>query len=423
MQHLERNEFMALKGKWLAGVTFLLIYTAGLNASDFQLFHRAIQVHGFGSQGFAFSNQNNYLTMQTSKGSFAMTGFGINASTQITDKFRVGAQLFDQNLGKLGNWKPEVDWAMADYRFAGWFGVRGGKVKSVLGLYNDTEDMEFLHTWALMPQSMYPMDVRGDTIAHVGGDIYGKIPIKKLGSFSYTVWGGKRMNDSEGGYLYGLSTSSRVTNPDGSFRYVTSSTKNITSYDGPVFGTDLRWNTPLKGLLAGFSYMNQDITAKGVYIKPTTIPYQLATLKNPLYAFYTEYTFNNLKLACEYRREVKISVFNAPTGSLIPGNENARSGYISAAYRFSKWLEIGAYHSRYIANWSTNHDDPMNHIYDQVVTARLDFPKSLDFKVEGHFIDGAMINSALDRGFYAAPNPSGLKPKMNMLAMRLGYQF
>jgi hypothetical protein len=423
MQQVERTEFMILKGKWLVGIALFFACSTGLNALDFQFLDRTIQVHGFGSQGFALSNQNNYLTMQTSKGSLAMTGFGVNASMQITDKFRVGAQIFDQNLGELGNWRPEVDWAMADYRFTSWFGVRGGKVKSVLGLYNDTEDMEFLHTWALMPQSMYPMDVRGDTIAHVGGDIYGKIRIGKLGSLSYTVWGGKRMNDSEGGYLYGLSTSSRVTNPDGSFRYVTSSTKNITSYDGPVFGTDLRWSTPLRGLLAGFSYMSQDITATGAYVKPTTIPYQLATLKNPLYAFYTEYTLNNLKLACEYRREDKISVFNAPTGALIPGNENARSGYISAAYRFSKWLEVGAYHSRYIANWSANHDDPMNHIYDQVVTARLDFTKSLDFKLEGHFIDGAMINSALDRGFYAAPNPAGLRPTMNMLVMRLGYQF
>jgi hypothetical protein len=361
--------------------------------------------------------------MKTSNGSFAMTGFGVNASMQITDKLRVGAQVFDQNLGELGNWKPEIDWAMVDYRFAGWFGVRGGKVKSVLGLYNDTQDMEFLHTWALMPQSIYPMDVRGDTIAHVGVDIYGRIPIKKLGSLNYTIWGGKRMNDSEGGYLYGLSTSSRVTNPDGSFRYITSSTKNITYYGGPVFGTDLRWDTPLKGLLVGFSYMSQDITAKGVYKKPTTTPYQLATLKNPLYAFYTEYTYNNLKLACEYRREVKNSVFNTPTGVLIPGNENARSGYLSAAYRFFKWLELGAYHSRFIANWSADHDDPMNHIYDQAVTARLDFTKSIDFKVEGHFIDGAMINSALDRGFYAAPNPAGLKPNMKMLVMRLGYQF
>ena len=159
---------MALKWKWLAGIVFLFIYTAALNAKDFELFQRTVQVHGFASQGFGFSNHNNYLTMNTSDGSAAMTVFGANVSTQLTDKLRVGIQVFDQNLGELGNWKPEVDWAMADYQFTGWFGLRGGKVKTVLGLYNDTQDMEFLHTWALMPQALYPMDVRGDTIAHVG---------------------------------------------------------------------------------------------------------------------------------------------------------------------------------------------------------------------------------------------------------------
>jgi hypothetical protein len=281
--------------------------------------------------------------------------------------------------------------------------------------------MEFLHTWALLPLSVYPVDVRGDSIAHLGGDIYGNINVKKLGIFNYTVYGGKRLNDPEGGYLYGFSTSSRVTNPDGSFKYVTSSTKNIDHYSGPVFGADLRWTTPLKGFLMGMSYMKQDNTVTGVYTKPTTIPYKLVTLSNPMYAFYAEFSLGNLKVAGEYRREVKTSVFNAPTGALIPGNENARSGYISAAYRFSKWLEVGAYHSRFIANWSLNHDDPMNHIYDQVVTARFDLTNYIDFKVEGHFIDGAMINSALDRGFYAAVNPAGLKPSMRMLVLRLGY--
>ena len=53
----------------------------------------------------------------------------------------------------MGNWHPELDWAVADYRFKDWFGIRGGKVKTALGLYNDTQDLEFLYTWALMPQS------------------------------------------------------------------------------------------------------------------------------------------------------------------------------------------------------------------------------------------------------------------------------
>src|SRR5438105_13073743 len=54
--------------------------------------------------------------------------------------------LFRSNVGNLGNWQPTVDWAFADYRFKDWFGIRTGKVKTVLGLFNDTQDMEFLHT-------------------------------------------------------------------------------------------------------------------------------------------------------------------------------------------------------------------------------------------------------------------------------------
>jgi hypothetical protein len=388
---------------------------------DFKLAKRNVQVHSFASQGFAYSNDNNYLTMKTSQGSFSLTDFGFNVSTQVTDRFRVGAQFYDRNVGSLGNFRPEIDWAMGDYRFRDWFGIRGGKVKTVLGLYNDTQDMEFLHTWALMPQSVYPVDVRGDSIAHIGGDLYGDISIKRLGSLSYTLYGGVRPNDAEGGYLFGLSTSSRVTNPDGSFKYVLSSTKTLDYYGGPVFGADLRWTTPIHGLLVGASYMKLDITTTGTYTKPTTIPYRMVTLNNPTTAFYAECAVGNLKLAGEYRREVKTSVFNAPTGALIPADENARSGYLSAAYRFSKWLELGTYHSRYIANWSRYHGDPMNHIFDQAVTARIDAGRYVDFKAEGHFIDGAMINSALDRGFYAAANPSGLKPKMNMLVLRLGF--
>jgi hypothetical protein len=388
---------------------------------DFHLAGRDVQVHSFASQGFAYSNDNNYLTMKTSQGSSALTDFGFNVSTQLTDNLRVGAQLYDRNVGQLGNWRPDLDWALVDYRFKDWFGVRGGKVKTVVGLYNDTQDMEFLHTWALMPQSVYPVDVRGDSIAHIGGDIYGNISLKKLGTFSYTLYGGKRPNDPEGGYLFGLSTSSRVTNPDGSFKYVTSATKTIDYYGGPVFGADLRWTTPLKGLLVGASYMKQDIMTTGQYTKPTTIPYALTTLNNPMTAFYLEYGIGNLKFAGEYRREVKTTFFNAPTGALIPGDENARSGYVSVAYRVFKWLELGTYHSRYIANWSLSHGDPMNHVFDQVVTARVDINRYLDFKAEGHFIDGAMINSALDRGFYAASNPAGLKPTMNLLVIRLGF--
>lgn len=381
---------------------------------DFKLADRPVQVHSFASQGFAYSNNNNYLSMKTSSGSFSMTDAGVNVSTQLTDKFRVGAQFYARNVGKLGNWRPEIDWAVADYRFKDWFGIRSGKVKTALGLYNDTQDLAFLHTWALMPQSVYPVDSRGDTIAHLGADFYGNIPLKKLGALAYTVYGGQRGSDMGSGFVYGLESSSLVNG-----QFIIAIGKKIDSYGGPVYGADLRWTTPLKGLLVGASYMSLDVTAHGSYLSNNR-PYTLS-MQDRTIATYVQYVAGNFTFAGEYRKEPRSNYFNTATGAPAQNSQNARQGYVSAAYRISKRLEVGSYHSRLVRDWAANHGDPKNHVYDQAITARLDLTSYLDFKVEGHFIDSADIDSTMSRGFFAASNPNGLKPQMNLFVMRLGF--
>src|SRR5260370_15928864 len=140
--------------------------------------------------------------MQTSRGAFSLTDLGANVAMSISDRFRVGAQVYSYNAGELGRYRPQLDWAVADYRFKDWFGVRGGKIKTALGLFNDTQDNEFLHTFALLPQSTYPIDQRGETIAHIGGDIYGTIPVRKLCSLSYTGYCCKRPRALNGRGVY-----------------------------------------------------------------------------------------------------------------------------------------------------------------------------------------------------------------------------
>jgi hypothetical protein len=188
---------------------------------------RDLQIHSFASQSFLYSNNNNYLTTDTSRGSFAFTDAGANISTQLSDKFRVGAQMYMRNIGTLGEWHPVLDWAVADYNFMDWFGVRGGKVKTILGLYNDTQDMEFVHTWAVLPQSLYTLDLRSSTIAHVGGDIYGEIHLKKnLGSVSCTAYAGRSPDDKHGGFR-------DVALQQG---------RRLETFSGWVAGGDLRWD-------------------------------------------------------------------------------------------------------------------------------------------------------------------------------------
>src|SRR6202050_209070 len=207
-----------------------------LMAQEFKLLDRTVQVHGFVSQGFVYTADNNWLTMNTSQGSAAFTDFGLNMSSQVTDKFRIGAQGYDRNLGQLGQYHPSLDWAVADYRFESWFGVRGGKGYTPLGLFNATQDEDFLRTFALLPQSVYPTDLRDATIAHLGGDIYGSISLKRrLGDLSYTAYAGHRSDSIYSGFPYLLSQFETI----------------FKSFGGLQYGADLRRSTPPKGLLPG----------------------------------------------------------------------------------------------------------------------------------------------------------------------------
>ena len=98
------------------------------------------------------------------------------------------------------------------------------------------------------PQSVYPTDLRDATIAHLGGDVYGSIFLKhRLGDLSYTVYAGHRSDSIYSGYPYLLSQFGTL----------------FKSFGGLQYGADIRWNTPVKGLLIGASRMDQDTTGKG----------------------------------------------------------------------------------------------------------------------------------------------------------------
>jgi hypothetical protein len=378
---------------------------------DFTVDGRQVQVHSFASQGFMYSNDNNYMTMNTSQGSFAMTDGGVNVSTSLTDKFRVGAQAYDHNVGVMGKGRITLDWAYGDYKLKSWFGIRAGKVKTVFGLYNDTQDIGSLHTWALLPQSAYPIDLRASTIAHVGGDIYGTIDFHKLGDLSYTVYAGSRPDDPTGGYTYGLKALGAYLN----------------GVTGTQAGADLRWNNLIKDVTFGASFMDSPMDTTGT-MQMSPLPKSPGTIQADDYhtAYYVSYKSGSLTVDAEYRIEkiwstMKISIMPTMVVS-SPYNTDACGSYGAVAYRISKRLELGTYRSWFYPTWTENRSLPSSHITDQVVTARVDLAKFWDLKIEGHFMDGYGNPQSL-RGFYLQDNPDGLKPKTNMLVIRTGWNF
>jgi hypothetical protein len=394
------------------------------HAQDFKIFNRDIQVHGFASQGFVYTNTNNWLTMDSHEGSGAFTDFGLNVSSSLTDKLRIGAQVYDCNLGQLGQYHPSLDWAVVDYRFKSWLGIRGGKVKTILGLYTDTQDLDFLRVFALLPQSIYPTDLRDATIAHRGGDVYGDFSLRQsLGRFYYTAYGGHTSYGRYSGFEY-LAVAHQL---------------KYSQYGGLQYGGDFRWETPLKGLLIGASRMDGQLGGRGIFtgFQAEGIPALAESDKsrpNWTNQFYGKYAVGKLRIDSEYRRFLSESTYKADGTILLMNTTDIRGWYVSGTYRIIKRLALGSYYSRYsITSISagpavgllpdeTDTNLPANHVYDKTVTARLDLKKFWNFKVEGHFMNGYGSSTYPD-GFYPEVNPQGFKPNTNALVVKTGFNF
>lgn len=388
---------------------FIGSYQTLLNAQDIKIFDHTLQFHGFASQGFVYTSANNWLTMGTASGSGAMTDMGANVSMAVTDKLRIGAQVYDRNLGQLGQWHPTLDWAYADYRFTDWFGIRAGKVKTVSGLYNDTQDMDFLHPFALLPQGVYPTVIREVTIAHEGGDIYGHVSLpRNAGSIMYTAFAGERGDSKYGGYYYLEQTPPPVL-----------VLNSITAFQ---YGGDLRWNTPVKGLLVGISRFSESNQGDGNFdAGGGFMPYTQSSRADWADQYFGQYIHNKLEFDAEYRRSWLDELLYSGAQDV---ETNAKAWYVAGSYRVFKWMQVGAYYSDLSVDAPASPIGPTSgYIHDKDVTVRFDANKYLNFKLEGHFMDGVGVPGAYPGGFFGLDNPNGLQPKTNALVVKTNFNF
>jgi hypothetical protein len=395
---------MTAAGALVASLAFTV---SSVSAQSISVGGKDVQFHGSFQQGFAISDTNNFLTMDTTAGSGQMTDGAFNVSSQVTHKLRVGAQLYTRKIGEFGEGQVQFDWAYADYRFAKAFGVRGGKMKTMLGLFNDTQDMEFLYTWALLPQGVYPLDLRAVTIAHVGADAYGTLGGKKVGSFSYTVHYGEIPDDTKGGYRYGINDQGIQVDQ---------------AIKTTGWGADMRWNAPIDGLLAGYSLMvSHADTHVLVPAGPRIVPVEVDVTPWRRQALFADYQHDALRLSAEVRKDLRTQNY---TPQIRPNLSYDSLGWFAAgSYRFGTHFEAGSYVTRYVPNQAGDTTPSSNHELDRVVTARFDINKWWNVKVEGHFMDGyGTLNSSFAHGFYLRDNATP-SAQTNMLVVRTGINF
>jgi len=320
-----------------------------------------VTFHGFVGQGYLKSTDNNWLSAPTSEGSFAFTEAALNFTVEPASKLRVGGQFYARDLGVQGNNKVVLDWAVGDYRFRDWLGIRAGKVKMPTGLYNIVIDNPVARPEIIMPSGLYPLSTRDLANTVQGFDLYGTIDLGGAGELDYETWVGTI--DLDGSYLiqrflveaaYAGLPALGLEQPN----VLVSEIKPNMKY---IWGGALDWRV-VPGLRFKFSGNTSESSVAsaatyGGYTRqgPIPIPVSFITRSDASYKqdytlFYSgEYRQGGLRLAAEYymgKNVIEASATGLPVPvPVVTATEKPYSWYGQASYRFNETFEASGYYS------------------------------------------------------------------------------
>jgi len=187
--------------------------------------------------------------------------------------------------------------------------------------------------------------------------------------------------------------------------------------------------------LVGVSRINEELVGKGKFMDPfnpgTMVPSREVSKADWNNQFYGQYIVGKLGIDAEYSRFVDDGIVNRGAFETVT---DVRGWYVAATYRIFKRLAVGSYYSRYSTtsqSWGAldavvpdegDSSLPGNHIYDKVISARVDLKKFWNVKLEGHFMNGYGINT-YPNGFYPQENPHGFTDNTNALVVKTGINF
>lgn len=322
----------------------------------------SVELHGFAGQGFLRTTGNDYLVIDSKKGSFQLSEIGLNVGKELSDRLRFGVQFFAQNFGRSGSYTPQVDWFFLDYRFADWLGLRAGRLKVPWGLFNEVHDVDAGRVPILLPQSVYPQQARSFLFAQTGAELYGFLRSPALGGLEYRAFAGTVFIDPKVAVPVGTPVELQLN-----VRY--------------VFGGRLVWETPLSGLRLSASALklHLDTTA----FLPMGV---MVGIDNDSWAAIgsIELTRGGLSVTAEYTRGYVDQRSVVPTSNFERTEENA---YLMLSYAVASWLSPGIYYSIEYPNVERR-SGLENQQRDLALTLRFDVNANWLWKAEGHYMAG-----------------------------------
>ena len=168
---------------------------------------KKLQLHGFVAQGLIDVNGSNFVN-DNQKLTFELTEIGINASYQITSKFRFAAQGVYLNGGNRYSKGARLDYALIDwsiYNDQNWMiNLYLGRYKNNHWLYSSTRDVPHTRPSIILPQSLYYDGFRDIAMGADGISLKVNYGTETLGDFDFNAsYGSSSLSSDEVKLLLG----------------------------------------------------------------------------------------------------------------------------------------------------------------------------------------------------------------------------
>ncbi|MBI5451381.1 MAG: hypothetical protein HY940_08495 [Gammaproteobacteria bacterium] len=366
-----------------------------------------LQLHGFASQSFITTSDNNFFGETSSNDNFGFTELGLNGSTTTTSsRLRLAGQLLLRRAGESDNGRARLDYGLIDYTMLTTdnqrLGVRAGRILNPLGFYNETRDMAFTRPSILLPQSIYFDRTRDLAISSDGFQLYGE----------------RRWNSDELQWQLGAAAP-RVDNKEIEVALLRTDLPGgleaNTSFLGRVLwehnGGEVR--LALSTIQANISYAPgaiDPVPAGDITFEPTIVSAQ--------------YNSESWSLTSEYAlRHFKYANFSPAINTSLTGD----SYYLQGSYRLSSRHDIFARYDTTVVDRSDrngeqyatlNPSTPAHRRYAKDLTLGTGYTitPSLLLRGEWHHVDGTAWLPALDN---LQPTTRG----WDMLSVLISYRF
>ncbi|MBE0595875.1 MAG: hypothetical protein IH614_01250 [Desulfuromonadales bacterium] len=443
----------------ILATALMLLFPLGALAVDVG----PVSINGFISQGYIDSEKNDFLAPNSTNGTFQYNEVGLTFNTQITDRLRMGAQILSRDLGQVGNNEVRLDWGFADYHASDYLGVRLGKVKLPMGLYNEGRDSDFLRPMVFLPQSIYDETKRELLVAYQGAGLYGNIPAGPAGDLDYHGFYGTINFPSDALLIGALEQNGTFTmrsnlgpvlvpaytprlgggaaGQAAARTYVqTLAVTDLDLQNDYITGGALVYNTPLSGLRFGLSFLRvkNDISfTMNKSIDPAIDPNNFNQVFNPVklegsltnkstLVGSVEYSIGPLVLAAEYSETDRVQKFSGFSGQ----DATSQSYYGMASYTFlDKWTLSALYDVYYSDKDDKDGDDfvaqaPVGQRQD-FFTWRKDLGIGLRYDVNPWWTLKAEYHDIKGAGLFmtVVNDPSKLKENWSYVALKASFIF